>query len=80
MITGGITGRDLKDTKIVDGNAAIIGVEVNVCGGCVMLSYLMFVEAHFSKQIACMCWVDGVEDDSWDEMIESGERQAAFTL
>ena len=45
-----------------------------------MLSWLMFAEAHFSKQIACMCWVDGEEDDSWDEMSEGGGRQAAFTI
>lgn len=49
-------------------------------GGCVMLSWLTFAEAHWSQQIACVCWVDGEEDDSWDEMIEGRGRQTAFTI
>lgn len=42
-------------------------------GGCVMLTWLMFAEAHLSKQIACVWWMGGEEDDSWDEMIEVEE-------
>lgn len=50
-----------------------------MCGECVTLSWLIFAEAQWSQQIACVCWVDGEEDDSWDEMIEGRGRQAAFS-
>lgn len=57
VITGGITGSDLKDTKKVDGKAAIVGWRLGVWGMC--RAKLAYICGGTVITAYCLCLLGG---------------------
>lgn len=92
-MTGGITGRRLKDTKKVDGKGAVVGWRYTPGLMCRATFAFLFAEAHWSQQTACfrrvgwwgswqLGWDDSrVEEDKLQsQYFYQPQQRAVFTL